>query len=145
MPGRLKMRNSKKGVTLVEAIVAAAIMVIMVAGIIAIIGFANSLISKNKVQDDGFATAEGIADAVMTAISNGNTDPDDLEALTGAEHVRDNSDFSSDPNAKEFKFIYGTDAKGISGYKIYVRVNDSEGNQLAYITAFAAVKGGTTA
>jgi Tfp pilus assembly protein FimT len=137
------MRKNKKGMTLVEALLASAVLIIMVAAIIAIIAFANSIIGKNVSKERELTRAESIADALMSAISNGVTDADVLKQLTGAEYVPDNDEFSSEPGIGQFKFIYTVDSEGIEGYKIYVRINGDDGSQIAYVTAYASVGGGS--
>lgn len=138
-----EMRKNKKGITLVEAILASAVLVIMVAAIIAIIAFANSLIGKNVSNEKGITRAEGVADTLITAISNGVTDVAALQQLSEAEFVGENDEFTAEPGIVQFKFVHTIDSEGVEGYKIYVRVNGNDGSQIAYLTAFSSVGGGS--
>lgn len=134
-------KPSKKGITLVEVLIASALLVVFAAAIISIVALSDSLIGKNVKNENEIARAEGIADVLMTAISKGETDTAELESLSGARYVSSIDGFSSEPGVGQFTFNLVTDQNGIEGYRIYVSVNGSDGMRAGFITAFASAAG----
>lgn len=137
----MKKRINKRGLTLVEILVACFILVVTIAALISIIAFSNAMTAKNIIQDSGYAEAEGIADILVTALSGGTTATTDLNSMTGAVYVASTSAFSPAPNAKQYTFV-DYNQSGITGHTIYVRVYDSKGALEASVTAFASDTGG---
>lgn len=103
MMKRLKrLRKNKKGMTLVEIVVAIAVVSIVFAATMSAIVHSYSTILSNKSVDDASLEAEGIADSIVSTIAgaeeskindlvNGSTVSgaayDGLALITGAEYV----------------------------------------------------------
>lgn len=139
-----RLVRRKGGITLVEVLVAAALLVLLIAAIIAVISFSNSLLGKNIVSENAYTEAEGIADVLISALSGGTTDQTTLEGLTNAQQV---ASFTDTPNARQFLVAdYTATENGLTirGYKITVQIYDEKGAVAATITAFASKPRTTT-
>jgi type II secretory pathway pseudopilin PulG len=130
--------QNKRGITLVEVLVAAALLVILIAAVIAVISFSNTLLGKNIVSENAYTQAEGMADVLISALSSGTTDIATLEDLANASYAHA---FTETPHVRQFSFqevSYSENGLIIRGYEISVRINDEDGNAAARITAFAS-------
>jgi Tfp pilus assembly protein PilV len=148
--------KEKRGSSLLEVIVAVALLAIVVLTVVGGIGMARQSVLNNNVQDDYTAKAQNIADTLITYLSaqdpskdtvgNEQAKIDEMNKLTGAVHVNSSSDFSSsNTNKEQFTYTWvGVENNPISGYKIEVRVYYNSGKEKKYstFTAFAACTGG---
>ena len=133
-----RRRSNRRGITLVELLVASALLVILVAAVIAVISFSHSLLGKNIVSENSYTEAEGMVDVLISALSSGTTEIETLESLANATYV---VSFTSTPYAREFTFkevAIHENGLVIRGYEITVCINDEDGNTAARISAFAS-------
>ena len=146
----------KRGSSLLEVIVAVALLAIVVVTVVGGIGMARQSVLNNNVQDDYTAKAQNIADTLITYLTA--QDPskdtitgvqkkiDEMNQLTGAAYVDSGSNFSpTNANNKQFCCTwFAKSGDESAGYKIEVRVYYNSGKEKKYSTfsAFAACTGG---
>ena len=148
--------KEKRGSSLLEVIVAVALLAIVVVTVVGGIGMARQSVLNNNVQDDYTAKAQDIADTLITYLSSDTTQGKPKQ--TAMQSITDNalcvtnadtyvaSWIPNDSNNKQFTYKWvGVDPNNpISGYKIEVRVYYNSGKEKKYstFTAFAACTGG---
>lgn len=142
--------KGKYGSSLVEVIVAVALLAIVVVTVVGGIGLARQSVTDNNVKDDNTAVAQNITDTLLTYLSSlpadqtkGKPDETDMQNITKALLVDDKTKFSSSAsNTKQFYYAYAN-ADGTAGYKIEVRVYYNKNSEkYSTFTAFAACTGG---
>lgn len=142
--------KEKRGSSLVEVIVAVALLAIVVVTVVGGIGLARQSVTDNNVKDDNTAVAQNITDTLLTyfsSLSVKNKPEDskiqqDTQEITKALWVKDNTKFSSSAS-NTMQFCYTPSQGQPAGYKIEVRVYYNKNSEkYSTFTAFAACTGG---
>lgn len=130
--------RGKSGLTLVEVIVATAILVLFTVVVISMIIVSRGVITSSKNSEPDASAAQFVVDTLMTDLSSGKVDISVLEADTGAKCMNDTTFSPTLENNKQFKFGPVT-SNGVDGYVIYVRVYDDAGKNI-FLKAFSRTK-----
>ncbi len=133
-----RLVRSKSGLTLVEVIVATAILVLFTVVVISMIVVSRGIISNSTDSEPNASAAQFVVDTLMTDLSSGKVEVAVLEADTGATCMNGTTFAPTLANNKQFKFAPVT-SNGVDGYVIYVRVYDDDGKNI-FLKAFSRPK-----
>lgn len=139
----MKIRfGSKKGVSLVEEICAAAVLIIAVVALAGGIGAARGTLSRSGTEDEAAAQAQELADTLITVLSSETSKVSGTDVLNdGTADYLPDGDFSDSGTKKQYTYEPVSETDGPSGYKITVRVCYGAG-RYCQMTAYAADTGG---
>jgi prepilin-type N-terminal cleavage/methylation domain-containing protein len=136
-----KIIKNQNGVTLIETIVATALISILLVTIIGSLLFGQKVIFFSDEKNNKAAEAQEIIDDIMTQLSGGII-PEEIII----SEVRNTGTAFNDDQKIEFPKQYyimsvvNSDGKKI-GYNIYVRIYYNNGNDQINFTSFAELKG----
>lgn len=150
-----KMKE-KRGSSLLEVIVAVALLAIVVVTVVGGIGLARQSVLDNNVKDDNTAAAQSVTDTLVTyfaakdsglTVDQVNADMSRLDSKLLCVKDPSNAAAWDANNAKnkQFWFQHVSEDKTNSqpaGYKVEVRVYYDSGKKYSAFTAFAAYTGG---
>lgn len=123
--------RGRAGVTLVEVIVATAVLVLVTVVILSSIVGSLTLVNRSVRNEPSAASAEKMVDTLTSALGDGITDTIELENLVGASYVA-NGAFSPElPTSRQFYFTTVSEAGEDVGYAVYVNVYNSQGEPIA--------------
>jgi len=123
--------RKRAGVTLVEVIVATAVLVLVTVVILSSIVGSLTLVNRSVRNEPSAASAEKMVDTLSSALSDGITDSTELENLAGATYVADGAFSPGLPTSRQFYFTTVSEAGEDVGYAVYVNVYDSQGEPIA--------------
>lgn len=127
--------RGKSGLTLVEVIVATAVLLLFTVAVISMIVVSRGIIATSSHSEPDASAAQFVVDTLMTDLSSGKIDAAALEADTGAVCMNGTTFSPMLANNKQFKYDLVT-SNGVDGYIIYVRVYDDDGKNM-FLKAFS--------
>lgn len=132
-----KKQFGKRGMSLVEDICAAAVLVLAVAAILGTIGFSRSSVWSSNTSDGAAARAQSTADSLITVLSSATSSaPADLSDL--GKDVTDTG--FSYASGGECQYTLSDQEEG--GRRITVRVYYNGGKNYVQMSAYASDTGG---
>lgn len=149
--------KEKRGSSLLEVIVAVALLAIVVVTVVGGIGLARQSVLDNNVKDDNTAAAQSVTDTLITYFASKNDGLTTVKVNADMSHLDSkllcvnnpsNSAVWDANNAKNKQFFYtwvnadSLTSNAVAGYKIEVRVYYDSGKKYSTFTAFAAYTGG---
>lgn len=133
--------RSRAGITLVEVLVATAVLVMFTVAVISVVVVSRDILITSAQNEPDAAAAQSIADTVMADLSRGKTEEAVLETDTGAMCVNDEGFSPGHANRMQFSFeyVFGDNTDLVPGYVIYVRVYGDDG-EYVYLKAFSGIR-----
>lgn len=129
--------RGKSGLTLVEVIVATAVLMLFTVAVISMVVVSRGIIATSSHSEPDASAAQFVVDTLMTDLSSVSTPTvDALETDTGATCMNGTEFSPTLGNNKQFKYGLSPDDHVVEGYVIYVRVYGDDGKNI-FLKAFA--------
>ncbi|MBC3804446.1 prepilin-type N-terminal cleavage/methylation domain-containing protein [Acetobacterium fimetarium] len=135
-----KILNNQNGVTMIETVVATAIIAILLVTVLGALLYGQKMIVFTDTKNNAAAQAQDLVDGIMTQLGAG-TPPNDTVVDGATKMAASFDDSKKTTNPKQYYINEVTAGGTVIGYNIYSRVYYNNGESCVDLKAFAK-KGG---